>query len=279
MSDSSSSEDEGMTLADLMASSQGGAASSQGSAKNVEKKKKKEEEKVEEDSSSSDDDDVTLADLVKNVKKNVAKKPQEEDSSSSSEDSDDGLSLADLRKKIQKKSKKRARKTSSSSKSKKKQKTKRAAATAPAGGQRRIVRTPGVLLKNQLVESVLVRWNYCKELKWPVLKDGLEKVPSKKGYIELRGFPGVLIGVREPHIGKIIDFRDHSKSPCFDNLIRYESEKLKELAKEAIEAQIVILEADTADHSKLLKNLRAEMKDILRVSSNKSDKQWKKDGW
>ena len=42
MSDSSSSEDEGMTLADLMASSQGGAASSQGSAKNVEKKKKKE---------------------------------------------------------------------------------------------------------------------------------------------------------------------------------------------------------------------------------------------
>ena len=85
--------------------------------------------------------------------------------------------------------------------------------------------------------------------------------------------------VREPHIGKIIDFRDHSKSPCFDNLIRYESEKLKELAKEAIEAQIVILEADTADHSKLLKNLRAEMKDILKVSSNKSDKQWKKDGW
>ena len=30
---------------------------------------------------------------------------------------------------------------------------------------------------------------------------------------------------------------------------------------------------------KLLEKSSLEMKDILRVSSNKSDKQWKKDGW
>ena len=271
---SSSEEDDGMTLAELMAKSR------DETKKNSTSKDKSSKEVEEDSSSSSEDEGLTLADLMRNVKEKSGNQKQEDSSSSSSsEDSDDGLSLADLRKKMQKKSKKRARPSSGKKKKTKKQKKKSAAATAPAGGQRRIVQRPGVLLKNQLVESVLVRWNYCKELKWPVLKDGLKKVPDKKGYIELRGFPAVLVGVREPHIGKIIDFRDHSKSPSFDNLIRFESEKLKELAKEAIETQIEILEADNADHSKLLKNLRAEMKDILRVSSKKWDNQWKRDGW
>ena len=101
-------------------------------------------------------------------------------------------------------------------------------------------------MKNQLVESVLVRWNYCKELKWPLLKDGLEKVPRKRDTSSYEVFPGVLIGVREPHIGKIIDFRDRSKSPCFDNLIRYESGEIEKFSQGGNKARIVILE-DTTD--------------------------------
>jgi len=275
MSDSSD-EDDDMTLADLMASSKKKSisSSSKGTSKSLVKKKSDAVAEEDSSSSSSDDDGMTLADMMKNAKKK--KKKEEEESSSSSDDSDDGISLADLRKKMQKK--KRARSSSGTKKKKKKQKTK--AATAPAGGQRRIVQTNGALLKPQLVESVLVRWNYCKKFNnWPLLKDGLEKVPSKSGFIELRGFPGVLVGIREPHVGKIIDYRDKSKAPCFNNLIRFESEELKKLAEEAIQAQIEILEAQDVDHSKLLKNLRAEMKDIKRVSSNKSDKQWTKLGW
>lgn len=116
-------------------------------------------------------------------------------------------------------------------------------------------------------------------MKWPVLKDGLDKIETREGYIELRGFKGVLVGVVGDGTGKIIDFRDHTKSPSFNNLIQMPSEDLKDLAERAIGKQIEILKEQDTDNSALIKQLKTELASILTVNSKKCDREWKKDGF
>lgn len=246
------------------------------------------------DSTSSSDEEMTLADLVSSSQGN-----RDESDSSSSEEEEE--TLASLKIKAEKSRALKAAKTKkikakkSAAKSKKKsdsgKKRKRASSTASrrkktaikstrVGARRRIVRGQGAVLKTQLVEAVLVRWNYCEELLWPVLKDGLKETPSLPGYIELRGFKGVLVGIKNEHIGKLVDYRDQSKAPCFDNFIKKPSKTLQRLAQEAIHKQIEILEKqESIDNSEMIKNLKSELGDIMKVNPDRSDKQWKKVGW
>eukprot|EP00939_MAST-03C_sp_MAST-3C-sp1_P003870 g3870.t1 len=303
-SSSSSSDDEDTSLADMLKQSQGEmkkekrasptktkkvAVQANGGSRNNTNKMKYEDE-----SPSSSSDEETLADMMARAssQQSSVKKTKVEDDDS--DESEDDMCLADLKKIIDKKNRatekrrrtpkkneKKRKKTNASSSSSAKKKGKKTPTkkvfVAPTG-QRRISRAAGTLLKPQLVEAVLVRWNYC--MKWPKYKDGLEEVPCKKGYVELRGFKGVLVGVMGDETGCVIDFRDMSQAPTFNNLITYRSDKLKEMAREAIEKQIKILEIDeNVDKSLIIKGLRVEHSDIAKVNSERSDKQWTKRGW
>jgi len=271
--DSSSSSDEDISLADMLAreKSQTSASQSSNGSKGA---------AAGDDGSSSSSEEETLADMLRASQSSASRK-QEEDSSS--EESDDEMSLADLKKKIEKNTTKKKRPASRSrTPSKKKRKSssskKKPDRFVAPTGQRRISRASGTLLKPQLVEAVLVRWNYCMD--WPVLKGGLTQVPSKQGYLEMRAFEGVLVGISGDDTGKIIDYRDMTKAPTFTNLAKKDSRHLQSLAETAITKQISILEAaDNVDNSLLVKGLRTELSDIMKVNPEKSDKQWAKRGW
>lgn len=277
--DSSSSEEE-MTLADMVSRMKKNDKST------CEKSNGKDVKTIdpEESSSSSEEDGMTLADLMRSSKKAV----QEAEEESSSEEE---ISLADLKVKIEKANERKKKRTSKSknprlpAKRRKVSKNRKSPVKVSAGpkfvlrtGARRISRATDVLQKPQLIDAVLVRWNYCME--WPVLKNGYKKAPEKLGYVELRGFPGVLVGVDGDHTGKVIDYRDLSKAPTFDNLSKKDSAVLQSMAETAILKQIEILRAaDASQNAVLIKNLQTELADIKKVSATRSDREWAKHGW
>ena len=69
-------------------------------------------------------------------------------------------------------------------------------------------------LKEQAAERILVRWQYTG-LPWD--PDGSASTGAKRappaGYVEMPGFPGVFVGVREDVLGNVKDTRPNEARP------------------------------------------------------------------
>ena len=92
----------------------------------------------------------------------------------------------------------------------------------------------GLPLKEQAAEAVLVRWQYASGFKWDPRsahaaasvavsaasssseEAGAAPAPPSRagGYVELPGFPGVWVGVREDVLGNQVDTRPKAPRPC-----------------------------------------------------------------
>lgn len=104
-------------------------------------------------------------------------------------------------------------------------------------------------LKEQAVEAILVRWQYAG-IPWDPLSEvrkdaagagassGSSAHPAPpSGFLELPGFAGVYIGVREDVIGTLLDKRPESPRPSFAWLVGQPSSVLKSLWRTALEKQ------------------------------------------
>ena len=87
--------------------------------------------------------------------------------------------------------------------------------------------------KGKLVQAVLCRWWYTYT--WPD-PNAIPSEPPKR-YDALDGFPGVFICSSGDVIGRILDTRDRSTCPSFQNFARKSSEELRTLLVEAIANQ------------------------------------------
>lgn len=125
-------------------------------------------------------------------------------------------------------------------------------------------------LRGKLVQALLRRWWYV--IDWPS-KEAIEKVPEEN-FETLPGFPGVHVCTAGHRLGEIADHRDHSKCPCFTNLITMPTKELKALVQTAFENQIAMLKK-REPNSPLIADLKKDMVAAARVDEAKADSQAK----
>ncbi len=85
-------------------------------------------------------------------------------------------------------------------------------------------------LKEQAVESILIRWHYSglQSSLAPDFAPGM-----LVGHAALKGFPGVSVGLREDVLGTVIDHRPAAR-PSRDFLLSLPSDKLVDLWRTAL---------------------------------------------
>lgn len=136
-------------------------------------------------------------------------------------------------------------------------------------------------LKEQVVEAILIRWNYSglqyahnpsiafTDVGTPATAAALD------GHTALLGFPGVFVGLRDDVLGTVLDRRPTAPRPSKGYLMSLPSEQLVELWRTAVTNQrrdLVTLHGDFAPLAKLLKE---ELRSIDRFDVEKSDRQFK----
>jgi hypothetical protein len=154
-----------------------------------------------------------------------------------------------------------------------------------------------VPLKEQAVEAILVRWQYSG-IQWEPYGHGTGVYPpepssssssssaaasgSKKapaGFMELKGFPGVFVGVKEEVLGEIKDERPTKPRPSKDYLMTLSSTALKEMWTNALKNQrqaLIDANGPEAERSALARALKDEVKTAESFDTDKADRQWAK---
>lgn len=123
-------------------------------------------------------------------------------------------------------------------------------------------------VKEQIVEFVLQRWQYCIDYK-------VEAEEPPKDYMALKGFPGVSVGVYGDAIGAIDDRRPKpAVRPTQNALLALPTERLVEMWKTAIEKQQEALIEAEGEGAFQLKFLAKERAMANGVSAGAADKQW-----
>ncbi|KAL7546953.1 hypothetical protein ACHAWF_010303 [Thalassiosira exigua] len=123
--------------------------------------------------------------------------------------------------------------------------------------------------KGKLVQSLLARWWYAYEWPDPKCFEG----PTPDAYDALDGFPGLYICTRGCDVGKILDRRDHAKSPSFRNFAKKSSEELKGLLLAAIEKQRAALIEHEGKGTETEKQLGVLEKWASKLNCDKADRQ------
>ncbi|KAA0147090.1 hypothetical protein FNF29_07580 [Cafeteria roenbergensis] len=132
-------------------------------------------------------------------------------------------------------------------------------------------------LKHQVAEAILRRWTYSG-LPYPPA-DLDESVDE--GFMALRGFPGVTVGIVPEHMGVIVDRRPKEPRPSLAFLLTVSCDTLFKMLRAALEGQRhALLESEGADamSTPAGKALKADEKPFLAVTqaglpSSKIDKQ------
>ncbi|KAL7574971.1 hypothetical protein ACA910_010790 [Epithemia clementina (nom. ined.)] len=123
--------------------------------------------------------------------------------------------------------------------------------------------------KGLLIQRLLCRWWYA--YKWPA--NVREEPPPD--YDALDGFPGVFICTSGDNVGHILDTRDQSARPCFQNFAQKPSSDLKDMLIKAIDAQLAVLVNQKEAHD--TQSVQRELKDMLkwanRINPQKADKE------
>lgn len=127
-------------------------------------------------------------------------------------------------------------------------------------------------LKEQLVTRLLVRWKYI--LNWP---DNIQVIKCPKNYISIEGYPGVYIGIRDEALGDIMDTRDKTNIPSFNNMIKRSTSELYNLLIVAIEKQKEELIANEGKDAPTLGLLESELIEFKKnFNIEKAENEYKK---
>lgn len=102
----------------------------------------------------------------------------------------------------------------------------------------------------------------------------IDNVP--KNCDKFDGFPGVFVVTKGDEVGKIIDKRDQSTSPCFRNMALKSSEELKELLLKATEEQRKMLIEHEGEGTQTELDLKGLEKWVQKVNANTADKEAEK---
>jgi hypothetical protein len=135
-------------------------------------------------------------------------------------------------------------------------------------------------LKGLLIQRLLCRWWYAYQ--WPDPATLPNKPP--KNYDPLSGFPGVYVCTQGDEVGKLMDLRDKSQCPSFQNFVQKPAAELQELLLKALEnqkAQLIqhdgLVEQDDSSSSSttvaLLKELNGLIKWTKKVDPKKAEKE------
>jgi hypothetical protein len=125
--------------------------------------------------------------------------------------------------------------------------------------------------KGKLISELLFRWWYA--ISWPDASI-IDTVP--KNCDKFDGFPGVFVVTKGDEVGKIIDKRDQSTSPCFRNMALKSSEELKELLLKAIEEQRKMLIEHEGEGTQTEQDLKGLEKWASKVNAKTADKEAEK---
>ena len=120
--------------------------------------------------------------------------------------------------------------------------------------------------RGALIQALLRRWWYAIE--WP--DPSVADVKPLENFEPMPSFPGVHLCTSGPRLGEIIDYRDHSTSPCFKNLYTKPSAELKELLLTAYKKQIQVL-VEAEGECQYATMLRQELALASRVNTQKAD--------
>ena len=122
--------------------------------------------------------------------------------------------------------------------------------------------------KGKLVQALLCRWWYA--MTWP----DPSALPSTfpKNTDSLDGFPGVYIYTKGESVGKVLDLRDKSTCPCFQNFAKKTASELQSLLLIAIQKQKEELILHDGTGTTIEKDLNALAKWASKVNTTKADK-------
>jgi hypothetical protein len=121
--------------------------------------------------------------------------------------------------------------------------------------------------KGLLIQRLLQRWWYA--IVWPAEGD-IAAPPA--GYEPLDGFKGVFISTRTDSLGSIMDLRNKGTCPSFRNFNEYHAEKLQKLCVVAYSKQMEVLEEHEGPGTKLLRELKSELREVKKINPDAAEK-------
>jgi hypothetical protein len=191
------------------------------------------EQKRPADDDSDSEDDKPLA--LKVVKKQTPekKKPKYKEPSSSEDSSDESSSEDEAPRKRSSSAKKSAPKKAVSKNDSK-----------------------ALTIKDWLVERFLVRWWYV--MTWPPTDKPQVDVPA--GYEEMEHYPLLFWNPRSGHV--LNKRTKETLPPCKEMLMGKSTSEVRELAQQALQAQMDELKMAEPDNTELIKALEGEMKEL-----------------
>jgi hypothetical protein len=249
--------------------SENAASSSSDDDDDEEDDEEEEEEDFEDDDSDeldeSSDDDVPLSSIVTSPNN---KKKVEKVSKSATKPATATVKKKPTKKKASPTKKEKA----AQAKKKKDGKNKKKEIVLTAGGSSNYVCASAELYskseKGKLVQALLCRWWYA--MTWPD-PSSLPLEPPKNADT-LDGFPGVYIYTKGESVGKLLDLRDKSTCPCFNNFARKSASELQSLLLAAIQKQKEELILHEGKGTSTEKDLDTLAKWAAKVNTNKADK-------
>jgi hypothetical protein len=122
--------------------------------------------------------------------------------------------------------------------------------------------------KGKLVQALLCRWWYA--MKWPDPSSLPRELPKNADALD--GFPGVYVYTKGESVGKLLDLRDKTACPCFNNFARKPATELQQLLLTAIQKQKEELILHEGKGSSTEKDLDTLAKWAAKVNTNKADK-------
>ena len=123
--------------------------------------------------------------------------------------------------------------------------------------------------KGQLVQKLLCRWWYA--VTWPDPAALPDKPPKR--YDVLQGFQGVYVCTSGDDVGKILDMRDKTDRPSFQNYAKKPASELQELLITALENQKKELIKAEGSGTETEIALDAELKKIKKMNPATADKE------
>lgn len=224
------------------------------------------EEEEEEDDEEDEEDDEDYEDVGKKPPKKVTQTEEDADESDDDSDVPIGKIMAERKKAAPPKKKakvveKKAPKKKPSSSSKKAAAATKKKASSKNNRESSFYETD----RGKLLQHLLRRWWYV--IDWP----GPDAVKDPEPNFEtLPGFPGVHLCTAGDRLGELVDHRDHSTCPSFQNYYTKPTSVIKDLVLRAYDNQIKQLTLHEPQ-SPLLKALKTDRNICSRVNEKKAD--------
>jgi hypothetical protein len=123
--------------------------------------------------------------------------------------------------------------------------------------------------RGMVLQQLLRRWWYVVD--WPSAEAKAAPVKDPECWEKMDGMPGVHLCWKGDDVGKVVDHRDHSVSPCFKNYYTKPTAELRDLVLKACAIQMAqLLEAEPGNE-RFIRELKKVIADVTRVNPAKAD--------